>query len=189
MVGKTSKHGQSSCGVWSKSANVPDEIYATRDKTCAILGMKTATQLGLIERGSNASSKVDAVSKSLTEQEIKEEFGFVFDGELGQYPGSYRIMLTKDATPKINVPRRVPHKLIVPLQRKLEEMVKQGVIEEVEHPTDWVNSIMYGEKRWQCSFVSRSKRTKQIYQKRAFYNPNVSTDCCKVRETVLLYNR
>ena len=61
------------------------------------------------------------MSKSLTEQEIKEEFGFAFIGELGQYPESYRIMLTKDANPKINVPRRVPHKLIVPLQRKLEE--------------------------------------------------------------------
>ena len=134
-----------------KNANVRDEIYVTRDKTCPILGLKTATQLGLIQRGNNASSRVDVVFKSephsFTGQEIKEQFGSVSDGELGKYPGSYRITLTKDANPKINVPRRVPHKLIVPLQRKLEEMVKQNVIEEVEHPTDWVNSIVCTEKK------------------------------------------
>ena len=145
--GKLENMGKAVVEFGIKSANVRDAIYVTRDKTCPILGLKTATQLGLIQRGSNASSKVDAVFKSLTEQEIKEKFGFVFNGELGKYPGSYRIRLTKDANPKINVPRRVPHKLIAPLQRKLEEMVKQGVIEEVEHPTDWVNSIVCTEKK------------------------------------------
>ena len=147
----TSNMGKAVVELGIKNANVRDEIYVTRDKTCPILGLKTATQLGLIQRGNNASSRVDAVFKSephsFTEQEIKEQFGSVFEGELGKYPGSYRITLTKDTNPKINVPRRVPHKLIVPLQRKLEEMVKQNFIEEVEHPTDWVNSIVCIEKK------------------------------------------
>ena len=137
------------CGI--TNANVRDEIHVTKDKTCPILGQKTATQLDLIQRGNNANSKVDVVFKSephsFTEQEIKEQFGSVFDGELGKYPGSYRITLTKDANPTINVPRRVPHKLKVPLQRKIEDMIKQNVIEEVEHPTDWVNSIVCTEKK------------------------------------------
>lgn len=39
------------------------------------------------------------------------------------------------------------HKLRVPLKRKLDEMVQQGVIEEVEHSTYWVNSIVCAEKK------------------------------------------
>ena len=35
----------------------------------------------------------------------------------------------------------------VRIKRKLEETVKQGVIEEVEHPTDWVNRIVCADKR------------------------------------------
>ena len=86
--------------------------------------------------------------KGLSEADIKELYPQVFDGRLGKYPGQYRICLSDEANPKINPPRRFPHKMIKPLKRRLEEMVKtQVVIEPVDHPTDWVNSMVCTEKK------------------------------------------
>eukprot|EP00795_Rhopilema_esculentum_P017626 gene17626-9267_t len=112
-----------------KETKVQGEVFVTDDKTCPILGLKTAVQMGLVQKGSNASATIDTVCKD-------------------SYKGFTRDDVTlEEHAPKVNAPRRVAHKLIKPLEEKIKDMVKQGVVEEVEHPTEWVNNFMSTEKK------------------------------------------
>ena len=85
--------------------------------------------------------------KGLSEADLKQLYSQVFNGKLGKYPGQYRICLSDEANPKINPPRKFLHKMIKPLKRCLEEMVKTWVNEQVGHPTDWVNSMGCTKKK------------------------------------------
>ena len=120
------------------------EIYVVKRKTEPILGLDSAVKLKILKPGENSSIKIYnlSTSKPLTMQDIKSNYADVFDGKLGKYPGTYNIELTDNAVPRVNPPRRVPFKLREPLHKKLCEMEDMGVIEKVDHPTEWVNSIV-----------------------------------------------
>lgn len=125
------------------------EIYVVKRKTEPILGLDSAVKLKILKPGENSSIKIYnlSTSKPLTMQDIKSNYADVFDGKLGKYPGTYNIELTDNAVPRVNPPRRVPFKLREPLHKKLCEMEDMGVIEKVDHPTEWVNSMVGTEKK------------------------------------------
>ena len=58
-----------------------------------------------------------------------------------------KINLKDDAVPVVHAPRRVPAPLRAGLKKDLERMTQLGVIERVEEPTDWVNSITCVKKK------------------------------------------
>ena len=78
--------------------------------------------------------------------EIVERFSDVFT-ELSCMEGEYCIELDDSVRPVIQTPRRVPHSLHDKLKVKLQEKEKNGVIQKVDKPTKWVNSLVTGEKR------------------------------------------
>ena len=131
-----------------KTNKVKAKVFITKNSNCAILGLQTACQLGLI---GGSSAKVDAIYstyRGLTLEEVKKKYSSVFDdSQVGKYPGKYRIKLTEGAQPKINPPRQVPHKLMKPLKETLDEMQEKGVIEPIEHSTDWVDSMVCTGKK------------------------------------------
>ena len=43
-------------------------------------------------------------------------------------------------------PRRLPVAMSEGVQRKLEQMVAANIIEQVDHPTDWVSSMLVVSK-------------------------------------------
>ena len=47
----------------------------------------------------------------------------------------------------VHPPRKVPHPLRNQLADTLEDMVKQGVLEKVDGPSDWVNSTVVVQKK------------------------------------------
>lgn len=62
-------------------------------------------------------------------------------------PYTYKIQLKEDAKPVVHAPRRVPAPLRAGLKAEVERMTQMGIIERVEEPTDWVNSITCVKKK------------------------------------------
>ena len=76
---------------------------------------------------------------------IFDDFDDLF-GDLGCLPGSYHINIDPNVKPGVHPPHRVPFALRHKLRAELDRMVSLGVIEKVDQPTDWVNSIVLIEK-------------------------------------------
>lgn len=68
----------------------------------------------------------------------------VFDG-LGKLDGKYTVLLDKSVKPVVHPPRRLPVAMTGNIQRKLEEVAAEDIIEKVNQPTDWVYSMLVME--------------------------------------------
>ena len=134
------------------------ETFIVKDKINPLLGLDTALQLKIVQKGpgshakdsvdTNESYYVNSVScKGLTLPDIKRKYGSVFDGKLGKYPSQYRIKLSDDATPVIIPTKRIPQSVESPLKEKLDKMTDNDVIEAVTHPTQWVNGLVATHKK------------------------------------------
>ena len=77
--------------------------------------------------------------------QLVNEYKDVFEG-LGCLPIDYNIQLQDDAKPVIHSPRKIPFAQRSKVKKELERMVRDGVIEPVSEPSDWVNSIVVAEK-------------------------------------------
>lgn len=103
-----------------------------------ILGLKACQMLKLIKR----IDEVNLMSKEAVINNNSE----IFMG-LGKFPGNpYHIELKPEVKPVIDPPRRVPLALNQRLRETLNNLESQGVIEKVNKPTDWVNSLVIVEK-------------------------------------------
>ena len=55
--------------------------------------------------------------------------------------------MTPDAIPVVHPPRKVQYLLKDKLKKELDRMKKNDIIDQVDEPTDWVNSMVIVEKR------------------------------------------
>ena len=118
-----------------KDAEITSDFYVIPSTSQpALLGLKTSTDLNLIK----LVRSIDA-SESLL-----DEYSDVFEG-LGDL-GEHHIEVDPTVKPVVNPPRKVPFTLLPQLKKELERMESLGVIEKVDIPTDWVNSIVPVEK-------------------------------------------
>ena len=105
-----------------------------------ILSKQTMLEMNLIKiLDSDQDPRVN-VLKSDTEP-LLEEYDNVFEG-LGKLDGQYHIVTDESIRPVVHPPRRLPVAMTERVQRKLEEMVAANIIEQVDHPTDWVSSML-----------------------------------------------
>ena len=68
-------------------------------------------------------------------------------GEIGCLCGEHHIQVEENAIPVVHPPRRVPYALMNKLKTELDR-TKQliGIIEEIDGPTEWANSLVIVEK-------------------------------------------
>ena len=85
-----------------------------------------------------------SVLKSDTEP-LLEEYDDVFEG-LGKLDGQYHIVIDESIRAVVHPPRRLPVAMTERVQQKLEEMVAANIIEQVNHPTNWVSSMLVVSK-------------------------------------------
>ena len=81
---------------------------------------------------------------NVSEQDILNEFHDVIsvdDNSLGILPGTVHFTTDATAEPKVVSPKRVPVGLKEKPKGKLENLVKNGVIHEVDEPTDWISQM------------------------------------------------
>ena len=77
-----------------------------------------------------------------TEQpDILNNYPDLFEG-LGCLPVEHHIELNERVQPVIHPPRRVPEPIRSRVTKELHRMEAEGVIEKVDQPTDWVNSMV-----------------------------------------------
>ncbi|XP_075730635.1 uncharacterized protein LOC142772320 [Rhipicephalus microplus] len=86
---------------------------------------------------------VDNVTTNGTEETVKE-FPRLFQGT-GCASREYKIQLHKDAVPVAQPARRVPLSLREPPRTELDRMEKEGIIQKVSSPKDWVCAEEYGK--------------------------------------------
>ena len=87
---------------------------------------------------------------SVSEKDILSEFCDVIsvdDNSLGTLPGSVHFTTDVTVDPKVVSPKRVPVGLKEKLKVKLQNLVKNGVIQEVDEPTDWVSQMTITMKK------------------------------------------
>ena len=98
-----------------------------------ILGLKTCVELNLVQR-------MDAIDNHHVD--ILDRYSDVFEGLGCITDASYHIKVDESAQPVVHPPRKVPVTLRPKIQQELRRMEKLDVIEKVEEPTDWVNSMV-----------------------------------------------
>ena len=70
----------------------------------------------------------------------------MFEG-IGELEGYHHIVIDKSVNPVIHHPRRVPIALRDKLKAEIDRMEKLGIVQKVEQPTEWVNSMVIVEKQ------------------------------------------
>ena len=80
-----------------------------------------------------------------TVQDLVNMYPDQFD-KIGKFPGKYHIQLKEDAQPVIHAQRKFSIHLRDQLKAQLEEMERTKVIQKVQEPTDWVNSMVCTKK-------------------------------------------
>ena len=107
----------------------------------SLLGAQACERLGLVSRVFNITT--GEIQHELEEsRELKECTLPEVNNKLSSIPFTHEITLAENCTPVINAPRRVPVAIKDKLKSEIQRMVDLGVIEKVEAPTDWVNSIV-----------------------------------------------
>ena len=99
-----------------------------------LLSGNTFMDLGLI----TVHTVCNVTDKS---KQLIEQYSDVFEG-LGCMGDTYHIDLDTIIRPVQHVPRQVPVAMKEPLQHKLAEITKQGIIIAVEEPTLWISNMV-----------------------------------------------
>ena len=87
-----------------------------------------------------------SASHHLQKRKYWEVYENVFQG-LGTFPGEpYSFRLKENYVPARHAPRKVPIHLQEDFHAEIHNLVKQGVLEKVEHSTKWANSFIIVEK-------------------------------------------
>ena len=67
---------------------------------------------------------------------LVEKYADVFEG-LGRLPGKLLLEIDKNVTPVQHCLRKKPVALRDDINSKLNQMIKQGILKEVNEPTNW----------------------------------------------------
>ena len=112
-----------------KAQSVSAEIVLIPGKAIPIIGLKTATDLGLLKVGGDVNSVMD--TKDILK---KYEHVFVGVGKLKDY--QLRLNINQEVTPVAQPTRCVPFHLREKTSQKIKELEQAGIIERVEGPTE-----------------------------------------------------
>jgi hypothetical protein len=110
--------------------------------TPALLGQVDCETMGFVKR--LRIMRKDDVDKTATDDVGKPYLNKnddVYQG-IGCLDSTYHIEIDRSVPPVVHPPRKVPVAMREKVQKELCRMEKLGIIEVVEEPTDWVNSMV-----------------------------------------------
>ena len=112
-------------------------LYVLKGSKSNLLGLRELKNLSLL-------AVVNAVSKA--EFDPLQRYPQLFSG-LGTMPGIFKINLYEDAQPKrLFSPRPISVGLRDQAKAEIDNMIKLGIIEPVEQPTDWCSGLTIAPK-------------------------------------------
>lgn len=106
-----------------------------------IIGWNSCEKLGIVKR----IFTIQDDQKERSVQNIVANYSNTFEG-LGCLQYKAHLDIDPNVTPKVCPVRRIPYSLEKRLKDELDNMEKLNVIEKVDKPTKWVNSIVLVEK-------------------------------------------
>ena len=120
----------------------PIEFQVVNRNVPNISGLTTCLELNLVKRVLTIDENECTQSTVPSESDIFEQCSDVFTG-LGCVKGVVHHIETDPAVkPVVHPPRRVSAPLRQKVKDELDRMEKFGVVERVQEPTDWVNSLV-----------------------------------------------
>ena len=122
-------------------------FYVVRLKSQALLSLETSLKLGLITLSELVGiHSIQQAQHNKNTDVLLDKYDDVFKG-LGCVEGEYDIKLDENVQPTIQPPRKVPLSIKPKLKKKLDTLISRGIISPVDHPTDWVNSLVIVQKK------------------------------------------
>ena len=120
-------------------------IFRNHENAPGILGKDTATKLGLLHIGIPERTYVNQVDDQKAQWKSKFPDCFSGFGKLKDY--QLKVPIDTDVTPVIQPLRRIPYHLRDKLERKLDELVAQDIIEKVNEPSFWISPVVVVPKK------------------------------------------
>ena len=140
---------------------VKAEFVVIDGKGEALLGRKTAIQLGVLQFGV-------PVYSLKSKEEILHDYKGIFEG-VGKLTGLQVKLHVDPEVPAVARPvRRTPFSLREKVKEKIEELVAMDIIELVEGPTPWVSPVVKVPKQIDkiCLCVDMRRTNKAIIRER-----------------------
>ena len=116
-------------------------ITIRKDKIKPCPGLAECTSTTCVDVNLTRSRQLEG----LTLEHVCSQYKDVFDG-LGNLGTPLRLEVDETVKPVQQPLRRVLEALRTPLKEYLDDLEARGVIEKVERPTEWVNSVMITRK-------------------------------------------
>ena len=131
--------------------------------TAPILGVLTSQELGLVKRMHTVKTE---------QQDILNNYPDLFEG-LGCLPVEHHIELNETIEPVIHPPRRVPEAIRSRVTKELHQMEEEGVVEKVDQPTDWVNSVVTVIKPHKTRICLDPRNLNEVIKREYFPLPTI----------------
>ena len=117
-------------------------IHVLRGNHGSLLSYRTAVNLGVVDITVN---KVN--HKPQKHEQLMQQYPSLFKG-IGKLKGvQVKLHIDKKVNPVAQPPRRIPFHLRKKVEKELEHLEEQGIIEKVEDPTPWVSPLVIIPKR------------------------------------------
>ena len=123
----------------NKAIDTPFHIVDVNN-TKPLIGIKSCQNLNIF-----TINTVEPDHKN-TANFVLKQYDDIFKG-LGKADGEYTIKLSDDTKPTIHPPRKVPLTILPKLKETLDRLEMAGVVSKLDHPTEWVNSLVIVEKK------------------------------------------
>lgn len=130
--------GKTHCSVQHKNKYYVLPFYVVPGKVDPILGLPSCEELNILKL-------VETIDEQKTAETIMNQYSDVFEG-IGRLKEKHHIHVDKNIQPVVHAPRKVSYKMRSKLKEELNRMESLDVIEKVNEPSDWVNSLVIVEK-------------------------------------------
>ncbi|KAJ3649934.1 hypothetical protein Zmor_021650 [Zophobas morio] len=189
--------GQNRCPVLGK-IKIPLEIGGRQEVIKAyvadtnenLLGEPALLKLQIVQRLGNEIKMIDQVrleNKRSTKEEILAKWPEVFKGLGKLHNFQHKICVEEGAVSfSIATPRRIPLPLMKQVEKEINKMVTQEVIERVDSPTEWCAPMVVAQKKnGKVRVCADFTQLNQFVRRERYQLPSVDETLAKLREAKL----
>ena len=133
------------------------EFVVVHGNLLPIIGARAAQQMKIITvhtgnftpapPGRTCNKPAPLINALCTTQQVISQYPDIFQRELGILPGEVHLEVNTAVPPVITPARRIPAALRPQFRNELDRLQKLGVIEPVNEPTPWVNSVAIATRK------------------------------------------
>ena len=133
--------GMFKCYVSMGNGKTIAEFQVVTGKGIPLIGRQTAVELGALKIG------VDVAAVSDMAESLKCQYPEVFKGVGKLNTKQVSLHINHDVKPVAQPLRRTPFNLRERVEKKIQELLEDDIIEPVDGPTPWVNPVVVVEKK------------------------------------------